>query len=321
MMKIDRDPVTPALSVYNRNRTRLPKVTPYKKERDEACAFFANPAHFNRNKKISNEKTPSFAVYKNKELRAQLIKVFGTKCAYCESDFGAVTPSDVEHFRPKNEITSGALELKPGYYWLAGDWTNLLLSCIDCNRAREHSVANQPEALLLGKTSQFPLANEGARVRHHDDQIALETPEQLLIDPCVDDPEEHLEFLHDGSVRARVHNGQASPKGAASIYVYALIRHELVKKRKAALDRLDMAIQSLDMQIRFRAKLGAQLENPDLMAQQDALVDNALAHVASMFSSEQEYLAAKRDWIRAENFAGKFDILRAVQVDPMDLVR
>ncbi|GAA6163982.1 hypothetical protein NBRC116590_16860 [Pelagimonas sp. KU-00592-HH] len=320
MMKINRNPATPDLPVYNRNRTRAPKVPPYEKERDEACNFFSDPAHFADNKKITDKKSPSFTVYKNKGLRTELIKVFGTKCAYCESDFGAVTPSDVEHFRPKNEITSGEFELKPGYYWLAGDWTNLLLSCVDCNRAREHKVANQPQTLVLGKTSQFPLADENVRVRHHESQIDLEAPSQLLIDPCEDDPEEHLEFFPDGTVRARVRNGVASPRGEASIYVYALLRHELVIKRKAALDRLDIAVTHLEKQVAFRAQLSAVVDDPVFLAQQDELVEDALAGVASMFSPQEEYLAAKRDWVRSSEAAGKFDTLREVQIEPMDLI-
>ncbi len=320
MMKIDRDPATPALPVYNRNRRTDPKVPPYQKERDEACAYFSDPAHFLNNKKLTDKDAPSFAVYRNKVLRKELISVFGTKCAYCESDFGAVTPSDVEHFRPKNEIISGELKLKPGYYWMAGDWTNLLLSCVDCNRAREHTVANQPATLVLGKTSQFPLAHEGVRVRHHDDQMALERPAQLLIDPCVDDPEEHLEFLPDGSVQARERNGVASPKGEASIYVYALIRHELVIKRKAALDRLAFAMQSLEKQVKFRARFGPAIDDPAFLQQQDELVRDAVLNVTKMFDKKEEYLAAKRDWIRAADAAGKFDALRVAQIDPMDLV-
>src|SRR5437016_1604606 len=58
------------------------------------------------------------------------------KCAFCESYFAHVGFGDVEHFRPKagyKQRDSDELK-RPGYYWLAYDWSNLFYSCQLCNQ-------------------------------------------------------------------------------------------------------------------------------------------------------------------------------------------
>src|SRR4051794_32743307 len=80
-------------------------------------------------------KAYGYRVYRADEIKQALNEAFGFKCAYCESFYEATAPVDVEHYRPKGEIvTSTGRTLRPGYYWLAAEWGNLLPSCIDCNR-------------------------------------------------------------------------------------------------------------------------------------------------------------------------------------------
>lgn len=71
------------------------------------------------------------------------------KCAYCES----IEALDVEHYRPKGRIDNiNGVELyNPGYYWLAYEWSNLIPSCIKCNREG-------------GKHNKFPYLNRGGFV-------------------------------------------------------------------------------------------------------------------------------------------------------------
>ncbi|MDB4925934.1 hypothetical protein [Mucilaginibacter sp.] len=68
------------------------------------------------------------------------------KCAYCERFYKL----DVEHFRPKGEIRDedNGLLRAVGYYWLGYEWSNLLPSCISCNRDG-------------GKNSKFPYVAGG----------------------------------------------------------------------------------------------------------------------------------------------------------------
>ena len=187
-----------------------------------AEAFFEVAA--NRSKRFD------FKVYKKKEVKRALAALFGGKCAYCESLYDPVQPPDVEHFRPKAVVAHFGVLRKPGYYWLAAEWSNLLPSCIDCNRQRRHpEVDDDADPTISGKANWFPLANEDLRAQFPGEE-AREI--RLLIDPCRDRPESHLIFHADGLIEA------ASPKGAESIGVYGLNRPGLVRGRQAVRERL-----------------------------------------------------------------------------------
>src|SRR5262249_50347678 len=134
-----------------------------------------------------------------------LLKLFNGKCAYCEGALAADQPGDVEHYRPKGRIKDDAGKIvtvlidgeeveHPGYWWLAYEWTNLLPSCIDCNRARGHGDDDEE----AGKGEQFPV--KGSRALRPGDE-ANEVP--LLADPSFPnfDPSEHFEFLENGRIR------------------------------------------------------------------------------------------------------------------------
>lgn len=187
-----------------------------------AIAFFADPANENE--------TFSFNAYSRDAVKQTLNEAFGFKCAYCESYFGATQPIDVEHFRPKSGVAVDGRLVKPGYYWLAASWGNLLPSCIDCNRGREQVVIGA-DTRVVGKANQFPVAREERRAHTPGDESG---EPRLLLHPSLDRVESHLEFMLEGIVRPSVSTtGKESPKAVASIDVYALQRDGLVRARKA----------------------------------------------------------------------------------------
>ena len=189
-------------------------------ERREAIAFYADPAN--------REKGFDFKADHADDVAAGLEAMFGQKCAYCESDYGAVAPTDIEHYRPKGAIAAPNRKArKPGYYWLAAEWSNLLRSCIDCNRARRHEY--EDGRAVSGKANQFPLIDESKRASAPDEE-AREEP--LLLDPTRDNPDAHLEFISEGVVRPALRNGAESERGRATIGVLGLSRHELVRTRR-----------------------------------------------------------------------------------------
>jgi hypothetical protein len=113
-----------------------------------------------------------FTVYKEDEVRQALNQLFHGKCAYCESTYAATAPVDVEHYRPKGRIVAGRKKKKPGYYWLAAEWANLLPSCIDCNRARRQEIPfASPPKQTVGKGDQFPIADESKRANAPGDEV------------------------------------------------------------------------------------------------------------------------------------------------------
>lgn len=57
-------------------------------------------------------------------------------CCYCESYCEGTTFGDVEHYLPKGYFQQHKDDKKnrPGYYWLAYKWDNLMYACEKCNR-------------------------------------------------------------------------------------------------------------------------------------------------------------------------------------------
>lgn len=208
------------------------KFTSAEVETLKAIAFFADETHFKDDKKLTDKKNPNFKIYKDSALKKNLKAVFNNKCAYCESDFTHSTPPDIEHFRPKaaiNPFTHQKDEalIYPGYYWLGADWNNLLWSCPLCNRKTKQNVPESVDPQLAGKKNRFPVM-AGNRIRHHHNAIENEEPHRLLIDPCIEHPEEHLEFQLNGLVMAKLNEqGNPSAMGKASIPAYALNRADL----------------------------------------------------------------------------------------------
>jgi uncharacterized protein (TIGR02646 family) len=167
----------------------------------------------------------AFESYRSSDVSAALREMGGGKCAYCEGRYDATAPADREHFRPKGEVLlEDGTTTKPGYYWLAAAWLNLLPSCYDCNRVREHADGSKS-----GKGSRFPLADEKKRAARPGDETR-EAP--LLIDPSSEDPEMHVDFSDEGICTA------TTSRGLASVEVYGLNRIDLVANRRRYLLRI-----------------------------------------------------------------------------------
>lgn len=203
-------------------------------EREAAIVFYAD--------QTNSQRSFDFKAYKKGDVIAALQRDFGSKCAYCESDYGAMTPADIEHYRPKGAIQlPDGTRRKPGYYWLASEWSNLLPSCIDCNRSRGHEYDEGHG--VTGKANQFPLVDEAKRA-------SLPGGEQhegpYLLNPTRDDPDEHLEFIDRGVVRATMQNGGESERGKRTIDVVGLQRPLLVNTRRDRLLDVDGIIKRFE---------------------------------------------------------------------------
>lgn len=150
------------------------------------------------------------AVYGHHTVKQALINALHGKCCYCESRLSPVSAGDVEHFRPKAAVRQSPTdpEQRPGYYWLAYIWSNLLFSCEICNRSHKRSF--------------FPLADASRRVRSHRAALADETP--LLIDPAADDPDLSLGFRDEVAFGRDI-------RGETTIRYLGLNRDELCESR------------------------------------------------------------------------------------------
>jgi len=187
-----------------------------------------------------------FKVYSDTSVKEALIRLFKGKCAYCESTFLHVYSGDIEHFRPKGEISEATPNTKPGYYWLAADWNNLLLSCRNCNQKLTHTIYGIEDKKTMGKMNQFPLSDSTKYIRTHTDPngITEEEPYRLLLNPCMENPEQHLEYGEEGVIRSKKDAyGNPSIKGKASIEVYVLQRVPLVQARAKLLIEIQAQVQ------------------------------------------------------------------------------
>jgi hypothetical protein len=79
----------------------------------------------------------NFAAYRSSEVRESLLELFYEKCAYCESKLDARTELEVDRFRPTAMAVNhdGSID-KPGYWWLAWEWSNLYPTCPLCSRTK-----------------------------------------------------------------------------------------------------------------------------------------------------------------------------------------
>ncbi|MCT6720064.1 retron system putative HNH endonuclease [Acidovorax sp. K2F] len=129
--------------------------------------------------------------YAHKSIRDSLNNMFHGKCAFCESKIGAVATPHIEHFRPKNIYIS-----------LTYKWTNLLLSCPICNNP-----------------------SHKGKIFH---RTASGDP---LIDPSVEDPSLHLDFIFDLKSRFALVSGKTA-RGKLAIEVFGLnSRIDLLRER------------------------------------------------------------------------------------------
>jgi hypothetical protein len=164
------------------------------------------------------------------QLKEHLQDLFQGRCAYCEAWFQSVSYGDVEHYRPKAEVTDDPQH--PGYYWLAYDPENYLPACSQCNTG--------------GKGNHFPV--EGARVAIPGANLDTEKP--LLFNPYWDRQCDHVAYvpaiytnhptLVAGCAVAK------TQRGTQSIECYALNRQPLIRARlraqKDAVLRLQTAL-------------------------------------------------------------------------------
>lgn len=151
-------------------------------------------------------------IYAHKAVKEALIKAQHDKCFLCESKITHISHGDVEHFRPKAGYRQGASDKlnQPGYYWLAYEWGNLLLSCQLCNQ--------------VFKKNLFPLADPKTRATSHKKPLGREAP--LFIDPSVDDPEQFISFRKEVPFPI-----QGNPRGKATITNLGLARPKLNERR------------------------------------------------------------------------------------------
>lgn len=159
-----------------------------------------------------------------------LMQLYHDKCAYCEcKEFDP----QVEHYRPKNKVTSAAGHT--GYFWLAFEWSNLVSTCFDCNKIGKGKGNRFP---LIGgessRVSQAPVFHgntlDPAQIRPDRPPLSIERP--YLLHPEVDQPEQFFSFNNKGEIKGI----DIEDRGKKTIEICNLNRRNLKYRRQQALD-------------------------------------------------------------------------------------
>ncbi|MCP3959043.1 MAG: hypothetical protein GY719_14425 [bacterium] len=289
--------------------------------------------HFQAKSTSEEDSKFNFKAYKEPEIKAALLRLFHGKCAYCESRFSATQPMDVEHWRPKSV-----------YWWLAATWDNLLPSCSDCNRKRAQVVlgfrtddlekpktrkGRPEETWLTGKAASFPLAHDSQRATRPDEE-SREQP--LLLDPCTDDPDEHLEFLPLtdfeqvaasrgpgrrrpmfalGVVRARRTATGQDPKALASINVYGLNRSGLVQARAERRLLIQRTMHTLVVLARLLQEFVSEDSDWRLVGLVEDLISHEMTGLARFMRPDQPFAALAGQIIKPF-----IEEITAIETDP-----
>ncbi len=299
MIRVERPELKPAsLAKLYSSRVKPPKL-PRLSEQEAVIQRMLE--HRQSEEKLENFKFP-FERYSDREVIEALRNLFKGKCAYCESRYVGTQPMDVEHWRPKGEIKDrDAASIKPGYYWLAAEWSNLLPSCIDCNRGRRQFDMLDGINIVLGKKNQFPLLDPAMRVtRHEDDPNNTGGGEvSLLINPCEEDPEELLKYDEDGLIlpKSTEPGSTDHQRAMASIRVYALNRADLVAERRSAILNIDHRLKLIASLGKVRASLDDG-EHDEVVETVADLIAAEIDVLLNMENSDQAFAGLARQFIR-----------------------
>lgn len=208
------------------------------------------------------------SIYGHRTVKSALRRAQHDKCCFCESNLVAVSYGDVEHYRPKGGYYQTADDElgKPGYYWLAYEWSNLFFSCQICNQQF--------------KKNFFPLADASRRATSHHDLIDAE--ETLLISPSETAIGEHIGFRNefafaiDDSVRA-----------LTTIESVGLNRAELAERRLDRLKGIEQGLKLLDfLEEKYPIDNRSEVEAD--------LIRDLRNHLDGYITDESEYAAMAR---------------------------
>jgi uncharacterized protein (TIGR02646 family) len=242
----------------------LPDNPRYIRETEAAKNFFSNPELGRGQRRFP------FKIYQQVSIKEALEELFHGKCAYCESANITSYAGDVEHYRPKGAVAESSDH--SGYWWLANDWDNLLIACRNCN---------------FSKRNHFPLKDESKRAFAPENGLHEEAP--LILNPCIDHPEDHFIYKNNGVIVSKTEEGKAS------IMLLSLNRASLVHVREKAIVTVKRSIDRINKLL--------ESESYD-----NSLLKSELEILKEMTASSEEFAGLKRQYILA--FLKEFGIDR-----------
>lgn len=160
-----------------------------------------------------------------KDSKEQLRKLFSNSCCYCtihegENHLGFF---HVDHFKPKSKFDD-----------LKREYSNLYYACHKCNvYKKDNWISIESGCIMNCNLCQKRVCEEQDFFR--------------FIDPCFDDPADHLEF---NPTTFELQTKNSSKAGTYSIQMLRLNRNQLTRLRKARA-RLFMWVQNEKSKLRY----------------------------------------------------------------------
>lgn len=208
----------------------------------------------------------------NSNVREPLWHLHHGKCCYCERKRWIKRESDIEHYRPKSEVTGEGNH--PGYWWLAYEWTNYLFSCKPCNE--DH------------KRNHFPLLPGSPRAVDPNDNLSAERP--VLLNPIDDEPESCISYdwWTGGGLFVKALGYDNDGRGSETIKILGLNDDQLMEERAEVLGLLQGLAESM---IQMRQKGNA----PE--------IKRLAAKIRDQTSANRTFAGFKRAYFRSQGLA------------------
>ncbi len=214
----------------------------------------------------------SAKIYAHHDVKTELSAAQHGKCAFCEAKITHVSYGHIEHYRPKagyKQSKNDELH-KPGYFWLAYTWENLLFSCELCNSRHKGNL--------------FPLANPKSRAKSATDNLADEQP--LFVDPASQNPSDVIRFRKHVPFAVK-----SNTAGKQTIQSLGLKREALNEHRSALLLWIVTMWQTISL-----------LRKSD-SAEAMRRLKQAEITLRSAINPNAEYSAMARDYLQSVGFA------------------
>lgn len=218
--------------------------------------------------------------YSPREAKDALEALYNEKCSYCESTVKQVASLEVEHYRPKNGILEAPDH--PGYYWLAVEWSNLVLGCPACNGQGAKGNKFPVAGIRVATQNPFDAEDKLNRAVLFPSIPPLSDEQPMLLNPEVDEPAGHLKYDGFGGIKGK------TARGRKTIEICNLNRDPLYKERQTIINSF-----LRQCKIVFLAKLEYGLPNEavdGLLIYQLQLLKEHWKDMARPYTAFVEYL-------------------------------
>lgn len=166
------------------------------------------------------------------DLKRNFIELFHYKCCYCEGPILNPNEGEINRYRPYDGVQDPNTFYADQYWWLVYDWNNLLFACKDCHQFKANYFPIKGKRVIISGKSDLPYT----KLTLSDQAYNVEEP--LLLNPCIDHPNEHLGYGESTIIGL-------TPRGQLTIELLRLNRESLVNARLQAKVELTASLRNL----------------------------------------------------------------------------